>query len=263
MKAMTLSNVAKLIGGRVIGDGDVVIQDVSTDTRKLPDADGRALLFIALRGENFDGHAHVVSAAERGAAAALVAYETDVAIPQIIVADTERALGALARGLQRERSTKVFAVTGSNGKTSVKTLLLSILDQAGGAYANPEREGLLDGLLLALASRRARASAAARSRAAFAAAARNCANTRSNALASCPKAFSRVALSRYFASTCANMAARCLRCCATSANSACCFACAAASKVRFLLISVSTASSSASRPLMSRMRAARSRCNAP
>lgn len=137
MKAMTLSNVAKLIGGRVIGDGDVVIQDVSTDTRKLPDADGRALLFIALRGENFDGHAHVASAAERGAAAALVAYETDVALPQIIVADTERALGALARGLQRERSTKVFAVTGSNGKTSVKTLLLSILDQAGGAYANP------------------------------------------------------------------------------------------------------------------------------
>lgn len=137
MKAMTLANLAKLIGGRVVGDGDVVIQDVSTDTRKLPDAEGRALLFVALRGENFDGHAHVVSAAERGAAAALVAYETDVAIPQIIVADTQLGLGALARGLQRERSTKVFAVTGSNGKTSVKSLLLSILDQAGGAYANP------------------------------------------------------------------------------------------------------------------------------
>ncbi len=137
MKPMPLSEVAKLVGGRVIGDDDVVIEGVSTDTRKLPDAEGHALLFVALRGENFDGHAHVASAAERGAAAALVAYEVEVAIPQIVVADTELALGALARGLQRERATKVFAVTGSNGKTSVKTLLLSILDQAGGAYANP------------------------------------------------------------------------------------------------------------------------------
>ncbi|SIP89785.1 UDP-N-acetylmuramoyl-tripeptide--D-alanyl-D-alanine ligase [Solilutibacter tolerans] len=137
MNSMPLSQIAKLIGGRVIGDGDVIIEGVSTDTRKLPDADGRALLFVALRGENFDGHAHVTAAAERGAAAALVAHEVDASIPQIVVADTELALGALARGLQRERGTKVFAVTGSNGKTSVKTLLLSILEQAGGAYANP------------------------------------------------------------------------------------------------------------------------------
>ena len=137
MKPMPLSQVAKLVGGRVVGDGEVLIEGVSTDTRKLPDAEGRALLFVALRGENFDGHAHVAGAAERGAVAALVAHEVDAAIPQVVVADTELALGALARGLQRGRATKVFAVTGSNGKTSVKTLLLSILDQAGGAYANP------------------------------------------------------------------------------------------------------------------------------
>ncbi len=137
MKPMPLSQVAKLVGGRVAGDGDVVIEGVSTDSRNLPDADGRSLLFVALRGENFDGHAHVAGAAQRGATAALVAYEVDAAIPQIVVADTELALGALARGLQRERATKVFAVTGSNGKTSVKTMLLSILDQVGGAYANP------------------------------------------------------------------------------------------------------------------------------
>lgn len=136
MKSMLLSQLAKLAGGRLVGI-DVMVDGVSTDTRALPDADGRALLFVALRGENFDGHAHVASAADRGAVAALVAYEVDVVIPQIVVADTQLALGSLARGLQRERATKVFAVTGSNGKTSVKTLLLSILDQAGGAYANP------------------------------------------------------------------------------------------------------------------------------
>lgn len=137
MKPMPLSQLARMIGGRVVGDGDVMIEGVSTDTRKLPDADGRSLLFVALRGENFDGHAHVADAAARGAAAVLVAFETDVQAPQVVVADTLQALAALARGLQRERATKVFAVTGSNGKTSVKTLLLSILEQAGGAYANP------------------------------------------------------------------------------------------------------------------------------
>ena len=137
MKPSLISHVARLVGGRVIGNGDVMVQGVSTDTRKLPDADGKALLFVALRGENFDGHAHVADAVERGAAAVLVAHDLNVSVPQIVVADTLQALAALARGLHRERATKVFAVTGSNGKTSVKTLLLSILDQAGGAYANP------------------------------------------------------------------------------------------------------------------------------
>ena len=138
MKPMPLAEVARLAGGRVLrGDGASPVEGVSTDTRQLPDADGRALLFVALKGENFDGHAHVADAAARGAAAALVSREVDADLPQIVVADTERALGALARGLQGRRATKVFAVTGSNGKTSVKTLLLSILDAAGGAYANP------------------------------------------------------------------------------------------------------------------------------
>ena len=151
MKPMPLSDVARLAGGRVVrGDAATVVEGVSTDTRTLPDADGRALLFVALKGENFDGHAHVADAAKRGAVAALVSNEVDAEVPQILVANTELALAALARGLQRERATRVFAVTGSNGKTSVKSLLLSVLAQAGGAYANPGNFNNEIGLPLAL-----------------------------------------------------------------------------------------------------------------
>lgn len=149
MKAMALSKIAQMAGGRLAGD-DAMVDGVATDTRKLADAEDRAPLFVALKGENFDGHAHVADAAARGAVAALVSREVDAAIPQIRVADTQLALAAFARGLQRERATRVFAVTGSNGKTSVKTLLLSILNQAGGAYANPGNFNNEIGLPLAL-----------------------------------------------------------------------------------------------------------------
>ncbi|HWS77551.1 MAG TPA: UDP-N-acetylmuramoyl-tripeptide--D-alanyl-D-alanine ligase [Thermomonas sp.] len=127
---------------------DRTIDAVATDTRALPQ--GRDALFVALKGENFDGHAHVAAAANGGCVAALVAREVDAPIPQVVVADTERALGDFAAAVQRERATKVLAITGSNGKTSVKTLLLAILEQAGGAYANPGNRNNEIGLPLAV-----------------------------------------------------------------------------------------------------------------
>ena len=149
MKPRSLAWIAAVTGGNLQG-ADGWVDAVATDTRALPRsatlppqagegarrADGGAL-FVALKGENFDGHAHLQAAANGGCVAALVAHPVDVAIAQIIVPNTERALADLAAAVQRERSTKVLAVTGSNGKTSVKTLLLSILAQMGGAYANP------------------------------------------------------------------------------------------------------------------------------
>ncbi|MES2858889.1 MAG: UDP-N-acetylmuramoyl-tripeptide--D-alanyl-D-alanine ligase, partial [Pseudomonadota bacterium] len=74
----------------------------------------------------------------------------DIAVPQVVVADTERALAAIAAEAQRARSTKVLAVTGSNGKTSVKSLLLSIMEQLGGAYATPGNRNNEIGLPLAV-----------------------------------------------------------------------------------------------------------------
>jgi UDP-N-acetylmuramoyl-tripeptide--D-alanyl-D-alanine ligase len=146
MMPLPLSRIAHWTGGRLAGAGepgtDLLIDAVATDTRTLDASDGRAALFVALKGERFDGHDHVRAAAEAGARAALVSRPVDVPIAQVVVADTERALAAFAAALQHTRSTRVVAITGSNGKTSVKTLLLPILLRAAdageqGAYVNP------------------------------------------------------------------------------------------------------------------------------
>ncbi|MFC5577194.1 UDP-N-acetylmuramoyl-tripeptide--D-alanyl-D-alanine ligase [Lysobacter niabensis] len=140
MKPLLLSDVARMTGGRLHGN-DVVIDAIATDTRALL-VGGRSL-FVALKGERFDGHDHVAAAAEGGVAAALVSHLVDASIPsgtlpQVVVADTQRALADFAAAVQRDRTgTRVVGITGSNGKTSVKTLTMAILSRAGRAYANP------------------------------------------------------------------------------------------------------------------------------
>lgn len=134
MKRLQLSDIARMTGGRLHGD-DVEVDAVATDTRALPDS-GR-VLFVALKGENFDGHEHVDAAVQGGVAAALVSRLLDVPVPQVLVADTQRALGDFAAAMQRQRDGHVVAITGSNGKTSVKALLLAIMERVAPAYANP------------------------------------------------------------------------------------------------------------------------------
>lgn len=146
MTPRLLSWIAQATGGRLVG-ADRAVDAIATDTRALPGGDA---LFVALKGENFDGHAHVQAAADGGCVAALVSRPLEVALPQVVVADTERALASLAAAVQRERVTKVLAVTGSNGKTTVKTLLHSILRQLGSAYANPGNRNNEIGLPLAV-----------------------------------------------------------------------------------------------------------------
>src|SRR5690606_27170238 len=130
MNPMPLARIAQWTGGRLQGD-DVLVDALVTDTRALDLDDGRAALFVALHGERFDGHDHVARAADRGVRAALVSRVVDGPLPQVLVADTGRALASLAAAMQRGRGGRVVAVTGSNGKTSVKTLALSILQRAG------------------------------------------------------------------------------------------------------------------------------------
>ena len=146
MTPRSLAWIAQATGGRLVGT-DRVIDAIATDTRALPGGDA---LFIALTGEQFDGHDHVRAAIDGGCVAALVARELAIDAPQVVVADTALALAAFAGAVQRLRDTRVLAITGSNGKTSVKTLLLSILDQAGGAYANPGNRNNEIGLPLAV-----------------------------------------------------------------------------------------------------------------
>ena len=147
MRPLHLSGIARMTGGRLHGE-ERVVDVVATDTRRLPP--GGAALFVAIRGERFDGHDHVAAAAQRGVIAALVSRELDCPLPQVVVADTERALADLAAAVQRERRHKIVAITGSNGKTSVKALLASIMQRTGATYATPGNRNNEIGLPLAV-----------------------------------------------------------------------------------------------------------------
>ncbi len=122
MKRTPLSLIAHWAGGELHGE-DASIDAIGNDTRTL--APGS--LYLALRGERFDGHDFAAGAVENGASALLVERLLPLDVPQVVVADAERALAKIATAMQRDRATRVFAVTGSNGKTSVKALLLAIL----------------------------------------------------------------------------------------------------------------------------------------
>ncbi|TAL61148.1 MAG: UDP-N-acetylmuramoyl-tripeptide--D-alanyl-D-alanine ligase [Legionella sp.] len=87
-------------------------------------------LFIAIPGEQFDGHDFVKEAEAKGAVAAIVDHQVSgVKIPQIVVPDTIKALAKIATAYRREIHCPVVALTGSNGKTSVKEMIASILPQ--------------------------------------------------------------------------------------------------------------------------------------
>ena len=145
MRTVELSQLAHWCEGRLLGD-DVPISGISTDSRD----DLHGALFVALKGERFDAHEFVAQAKANGAAALLTHRPVDSDLPTILCADTEEALGEIAAGLARTRPAVVLALTGSNGKTSVKTLLHAILLHAGKAYVNPGNRNNEIGLPLAV-----------------------------------------------------------------------------------------------------------------
>jgi UDP-N-acetylmuramoyl-tripeptide--D-alanyl-D-alanine ligase len=120
--ARTLAAVAEKLDARLIGD-DAGFASVSIDTRKLDDGD----LFIAVKGDKFDGNDFVVDAHAKGAAGALVSRRAETELPQVKVKDTRVAFGRMARAWRENFGIPVVAVTGSNGKTTVKELIASIL----------------------------------------------------------------------------------------------------------------------------------------
>jgi UDP-N-acetylmuramoyl-tripeptide--D-alanyl-D-alanine ligase len=130
MNSLSLSQVADSLNGVWRGT-DVSFSSVSTDSRTLVEND----LYIALKGPRFNGHEFVEQAINKGAVAVMVSEPQSVAIPQLQVSDTRLGLGRLA-GLWRECfSVPLVAITGSNGKTTVKELLAAILRQRGTVLA--------------------------------------------------------------------------------------------------------------------------------
>lgn len=129
MKPITLQQLRQITGGRALSPLPAVSPEltaVSHDTRTL--APGS--LYVAIRGENHDGHAFLSDAAGKGAIAALVEEEPSIKLPNlhlIQVPSTRIALGKLARFVRQNMTAKIIAIGGSNGKTGTKNLLDSVL----------------------------------------------------------------------------------------------------------------------------------------
>lgn len=128
---MRLSEIAAVLQGRLFG-ADGTFSGVSTDTRSIAPGD----LFIALKGEHFDGAQFVAQAVQAGAVAAVVNEGSQLDSlnhPLLIVADTRLALGRLAAHWRSRFNLPLVAITGSNGKTTVKEMLAAILRVTAGS----------------------------------------------------------------------------------------------------------------------------------
>ncbi|MBL0354149.1 MAG: UDP-N-acetylmuramoyl-tripeptide--D-alanyl-D-alanine ligase [Dechloromonas sp.] len=119
-----LSGIQRAIGG-VLSGRDQAIAGVSTDTRGI----GAGQLFVALRGERFDGHDFLEQAVAAGAGALLVAEGARIPVgtSALVVPDTRLALGRMAAAWRARFEIPVIAVTGSNGKTTTKEMIAAIL----------------------------------------------------------------------------------------------------------------------------------------
>lgn len=122
MSWLTLAEIASMCGGRLLGP-DAPVRSVSTDTRRLRSGE----LFVALQGPRFDAHDVIEKGQASQAAGVLVARQLQIPGSQILVDDALLALSRLADAWRERLSLKVIALTGSNGKTTVKEMLASVL----------------------------------------------------------------------------------------------------------------------------------------
>src|SRR5438552_11247864 len=128
MNPLTLSQVTQFAGASLSsGDGIAVINKVSTDSRTIKPGE----LFVALRGENFEGHDFIEASAKAGVTGALIDLNWAGNVPNnfalLRATDTLQAYQTLAANYRRSLALKVLAITGSNGKTSTKDFAASVL----------------------------------------------------------------------------------------------------------------------------------------
>ena len=143
----TINQILNSTGGKLIsGSSRRSISGVSIDSRTIK----RGELFIAIKGTRFDGHAFITEARKRGAAALVFSngrYRVKLsgsshlsAIPIIKVKNTVLALAALAYSYRKRFTLPVVAITGSNGKTTTKEILKSILSKKFNVLSSPGTE---------------------------------------------------------------------------------------------------------------------------
>ncbi|KMT21403.1 UDP-N-acetylmuramoyl-tripeptide--D-alanyl-D-alanine ligase [Clostridium cylindrosporum] len=126
MEKMTLDEIINILDGNVVNyKENIVVNGVSTDTRTINEGD----LFVALKGENFNGNKFVSKAVENGAICAIVSEPVESDIPYILVNNTLFALGKIAAYYKSKFNIPFIAVTGSVGKTSTKEVISSVLSK--------------------------------------------------------------------------------------------------------------------------------------
>lgn len=130
MRDFSLLELARALNGELRG-GDATVSGVAIDSRRVRPGD----LFVALPGERVDGHDFLAAVAEAGAVAAVVSRDVEASLPVIRVADTRQALTDLAACNRREYNGTLVAITGSNGKTTAKTLVAAVLARGGETLA--------------------------------------------------------------------------------------------------------------------------------
>ncbi|HEX8502464.1 MAG TPA: Mur ligase family protein, partial [Pyrinomonadaceae bacterium] len=129
--AVTLGALAQAVGGELNGDADVVVADVTHDSRQA----AAGWLFVAIRGEKADGNRFVPEVAQRGAAGVVSELERPADFPGgwVRVREARRALALAAAEVHGHpsRELKLVGVTGTNGKTTTAYLVASVLEAAG------------------------------------------------------------------------------------------------------------------------------------
>ncbi|MCG6891934.1 MAG: UDP-N-acetylmuramoyl-tripeptide--D-alanyl-D-alanine ligase [Gammaproteobacteria bacterium] len=123
MISLTLTTLARVLDVACETPAEITFSGVTIDSRK--DCDSK--LFVAIKGDNFDGHQFVEKAFTNGAVIALVETPVDCDIAQLVVDDCKRAMGRLANYWRHQCNPCVIALTGSNGKTTVKEMLRQVL----------------------------------------------------------------------------------------------------------------------------------------
>ncbi len=130
MIRMGIHTAAALLGCTPT-ESDLAFTGITTDSRQVIPG----MLFAALPGETFDGHDHIPEAVGRGAVAVLVSRRIETSVPALEVADVLVALGHLAAWWRQQCPARVVGITGSNGKTTVKEMIASILRQESAVLA--------------------------------------------------------------------------------------------------------------------------------
>jgi UDP-N-acetylmuramoyl-tripeptide--D-alanyl-D-alanine ligase len=128
---MMLSDIAKAVGGTMLG-ADVLVTSVDTDSRRIQ----AKQLFVAIKGERFDGNTFAGEALKLGAAAVMISDQTQIVQPAVLVVDARLALGKLASYWRQQLHVPITAITGSNGKTTTKEMLNAILAASVGDSAS-------------------------------------------------------------------------------------------------------------------------------